>query len=110
MDKHITEEAAKSTTLEELLSKLGVSESQITEIYSGKDHDCRCGCKGTYTKPEYRSYKRILNALKKTFIDNTVRTLEVEYSDLSDGSVDYINIPNGDAYKDHCYCLYFRSC
>lgn len=34
--------------LDEILAKRGKQVEDIRQIYYGKDHCCRCGCKGNY--------------------------------------------------------------
>lgn len=108
MEKKLTDEQVKSVDFEDLLGKLGTTAEAICKIYSGKDHACRCGCKGNYYETEDKSYIRILNAVKRAFIKDA-RLQEVDYSILLNGAVEYINIPNGKKLNDHCYCIYFKN-
>lgn len=108
MAKKLTDEQLMSISLEELLKKIGTTIEAIDEIYSGKDHECRCGCKGKYYNSEDKGYNRILNAAKRAFARDA-RLQEVVYDVLLDGTVEYINIPNGKIHTDHCYCIYFRN-
>lgn len=87
-------------TLNEILKANGRKLEDITQIYRGKDHWCRCGCGGTYferNRPEdARGFKRAINQMNKPDFE----TWDVEVGDT------YINIPY-DADNDKCFCVYF---
>jgi hypothetical protein len=69
---------------------LQVEISNISQVYFGKDRDCRCGCGGTYTATSYmkdprsdvndslvekrlkRAKKLVLEGAKTTYGDNYV--------------------------------------
>lgn len=104
-------EATTVKSFEELLQRLGAAEDGIDQIYSGKDHACRCGCSGKYYKPGDKSFKRILTSLKKSICSDDIwkkaDMAGIDYSVYPDGRLEYVNIPNGLQVKDHCYCVYF---
>lgn len=104
-------EATTIKSFKEFLQVLGVAEDKIDQIYSGKDHACRCGCSGKYYKPGDKSFKRILNSLKKSICSDDyydkADLADAVYSVYPDGRLEYVNIPNGLQVKDHCYCVYF---
>lgn len=70
---------------------------EITEIYRGRDHACRCGCCGKYYTPEDKNFKRLVNEINKN---------DAYY--LTDNRIGetYINIPY-DKERDMCFCVYF---
>lgn len=39
--------------------------SQITRLYYGTDHACRCGCRGSYFEPGSRGFKLHMNKLAR---------------------------------------------
>lgn len=109
MARKLTDDQMQSVSLEDLLGKIGVGTTveAISEIYSGKDHECRCGgYKGRFFKLGDKSYNRILNAVKRAFTKDA-RLQEVVYGLRDDWTAEYINIPNGEKHNDHCYVLYF---
>jgi hypothetical protein len=83
-------------TLNELLINKGKSVKDITQIYRGKDHACRCGCCGRYFKAGEKGFTRAINEMSKT----DFYCFNVEYGDT------YINIPY-DYDNDKCFCIYF---
>lgn len=70
--------------------------SNISQVYSGKDHCCRCGCGGTYTATSYMINPRSdvndslvqkrLKRAKKLVLEGA----EVGYGDT------YVNISTGE--------------
>ena len=70
--------------------------SNISQVYLGKDHCCRCGCGGTYTATSYMENPRSdvndslvekrLKRAKKLILEG----VEVEYADI------YVNISTGE--------------
>ena len=72
--------------------------SQITSLYYGTDHACRCGCSGSYFEPGSRGFKLHMNTL--------ARLAEPAGKVESEDDV-YVNIPT-DADRDKCVCLYFN--
>ena len=70
---------------------------QITRLYYGTDHACRCGCCGNYFEPGDRGFKMHMNKLARL----AEPAGEVESDDV------YVNIPT-DADRDKCVCLYFN--
>lgn len=109
----------KDITFEQLLAKIGKTESDIEKIYLGGDNCCRCGCQGTYAyfDQNARSFKRRLNALKKFEYyeeDNGEIKFERGCAVLKNPEVSvnpvYINIPHApdtSAYG-RCYTIYFK--
>ena len=72
--------------------------SQITRLYYGTDHACRCGCCGSYFEPGSRGFKLHMNKL--------ARLAEPAGKVESEDDVP-VNIPT-DADRDKCVCLYFN--
>ena len=104
--------------LNETLAKAGWTEDDITRIYHGGDHVCRCGCAGRYFDRGSHGFTRALNALKKGFMTESAGDKvhvtgyghdEVQTSEGIDIRTDYINIPEFDTPNhNRCYCLYNR--
>jgi hypothetical protein len=70
---------------------------QISQIYLGKDHFCRCGCGGTYVSTSYMNEPRndVNDRLAQTRLNRAKKIAlnadsEVEYCN------DHINIGYGD--------------
>jgi len=86
----------------------------ITRIYHGKDHECRCGCKGRYFERGTAGFKRALSTIQSDEFSPLKKGDSMWHSqcrrwtltqgvEVDDG---YINIPY-DAEHDKCYTLYF---
>lgn len=90
-------------TLESWLTEQGVSLPQAKEIYRGKDHACRCGCKGKYYSQGGTMWTKTVRAVQTS----QVRLEEASVVHRRDGSVEHINLPYGEKSKDRCFCLYF---
>ena len=66
--------------------------TNISQVYFGKDHCCRCGCGGTYTATSYMENPR--SEVNDTLVEERLKRAkklvlegaEVEYSDT------YVNI------------------
>lgn len=41
-----------------------IKDKELTTIYTGDEHGCRCGCHGRYFKPGDKGFTRALNAAK----------------------------------------------
>jgi len=82
-------------SIDDFLKLAGWDVDDITTIYYGKDHACRCGCCGTYCDDVSKGFKlRIAKLQKGVLVEG-----EVVAED------NHINIPL--AYTDDkCYCLY----
>lgn len=99
-----------------LLETAGWKEEDISRIYHGGDHVCRCGCAGRYFERGSRGFTRALNALKRGFMTESAGDKvhvtgyghnEVQISEGIDIETDYINIPEYNAPNhNRCYCLY----
>lgn len=85
--------------LEEILKPYGKTPSEIQRIYRGRDHECRCGCKGNYAERNTPTFTRYMNEMKKVEVDGKVETDTL--SNLS-----FVNIPFSKA-RDLCFCVYF---
>ena len=85
-------------TLQDVLAKANWSESDITKVYVGKSHCCRCGCQGDYFKRGESEFEKALNELRKG-ID-----LVHDFGPDDIGS-NYINVDT-DEVEDTCICLY----
>lgn len=87
--------------LDEVLRKRHKSTEDIKQIYYGKDHCCRCGCRGNYASAGTPTFKRYLNKLLASEPQGIV-----EWSPQPYGTC-WLNIPV-DSARDMCYCLYFE--
>lgn len=114
-------------TLDCILAPAGWKPEDITKIYSGLDHCCRCGCGGKYYDRGTIGFKRILNKLiagkvtpyprgKQRYVrggghNEVLEDPGLDYggSAYDDGKIpknfNYINIPI-DETSNRCYCLY----
>lgn len=89
----LTEEYMKTT--------FGKTFGNISKIYHGKDHWCRCGCGGKYFYPGSRGFARALNTLKRG-----IRTFKDKVVYFNGEIATYLNVPEADR-ENKCYCLYF---
>lgn len=101
------------------LMKIGKKISDITSIYHGRDHQCRCGCSGTYYSPDDSEFITILGKIEKCSV--LEKGVPIRFSRSSDryGShqnskgIEYhedigcLNIPLART-SDMCYCIYFK--
>lgn len=90
----------------------GKTAADIVKIYHGRDHECRCGCRGKYFHRGERGFTRARNRLDKlsvvakgTFMGQNGFGNYYSGGIESDGK-SYVNLPY-DAAKDKCYTLYF---
>lgn len=87
-------------TLYEILNSNGRKFEDITQIYRGKDHYCRCGCGGKYFKPGERGFKRAVTQMNKS--DFTPLAVEAP------AGYRFINISYDNSTREgKCFCLYF---
>lgn len=70
---------------------------EITKIYRGRDHACRCGCCGKYYYPGDKGFTRAVNEINKN---------DEYYLFGNSIGKTYINIPY-DVDRDMCLCVYF---
>lgn len=70
-------------------------------LYRGKDHNCRCGCRGHYYENGERGYKMALTMLKKFDIFHGVEIASSGKNEM------YANIPYGEPSDDRCVTIYF---
>ena len=75
---------------------LSATLNQISQVYLGKDHHCRCGCGGDYTatsymiKPRTEDINDTLVAKRLKRAKKLVESgIDVDYGDT------YVNIPTG---------------
>ena len=94
----------ETVALAEVLAKYHKTEEDIIKIYHSLDHNCRCGCGGSYFRPGERGFTRALNQLKKLYF--FVEDLRCPSESIDYGG-NYLNIPDGIQYNK-CYCLYFK--
>lgn len=100
--------------LEETLAQFGHKIEDITKIYHGKDHNCKCGCAGRYFSREDRGFKLALSKMQKDKFQPLVKGEDMWFSqackwgttDGVTGDEIYVNIPYG-RESDKCYTLYF---
>jgi len=75
---------------------LNATLNQISQVYSGKDHHCRCGCGGEYVATSFMEEPRsdVNDSLVAKRLARGKRLVElgaiVEYGDI------YVNIETGD--------------
>lgn len=75
---------------------LSATLNQISQVYLGKDHHCRCGCGGEYTATSFMEDPRsdVNDSLVARRLKRAKRLVEsgahVEYGDI------YVNIETGD--------------
>jgi len=75
---------------------LSTTINQISQVYSGKDHHCRCGCGGEYVATSFMEDPRsdVNDSLVAKRLARAKRLIEsgavVEYGDT------YVNIETGD--------------
>jgi len=85
--------------LDEILKLVNWKQSDITRLYYGKSHCCRCGCGGTYHDRGTPGFKRYINQL--------LRGVELAHpfqkDDIDAGC--YVNIDLAFT-NDRCICLY----
>ena len=81
--------------LDEILERAKWKVDDITRIYYGKDHACRCGCMGKYHEKGSKYFKTCLTKLANGVFAEGV----IEYLDNN------INIPICGS-NDKCYCIY----
>ena len=90
----------KQMTLEEILNLADWVESDITKVYVGKSHVCRCGCCGDYFYKGSEEFDKVISDLK-----DGVHLIH-DFTD-SDLGVNYINIDTDDTTDEgECVCLY----
>lgn len=79
----------------DFLKANNLTTNDIDQVYFGKDHACRCGCRGDYSDL-CNNHIEIIN--------NSCRCDEIEW----DSNKHYVNLPVGDPKDDWCYCIYFK--
>lgn len=84
--------------LKNILDKVGWSKSDITKIYVGRSHDCRCGCCGDYFYKGSSGFDEVIAEL-----EDGVNPAH-DWCD-EDVGVNYVNVDLAGT-DDQCYCLY----
>ena len=82
----------------DILKKANWTEADITKVYVGKSHECRCGCCGDYFKKGEPGFAEAISQLKAG----------VEpWHDFGEDDIgpNYINV-DLDEDEDTCICLY----
>lgn len=97
----------------ECIEKNFNSKIEITKIYHGKDHACRCGCCGRYFEKGDKGFTRAINTLNSDTFKCFENRVELStYQNVHDGKVlpteGWINIPY-DYDNDKCYCVYIKA-
>lgn len=92
---------------EQIIAFYGLKLDQLIEIYSGKNHCCRCGCGGRYFKKDDKMIGTVLSRLERMMRDNCKNSEEADFNDFGDGN-GCVNIPYGLPHENKCYCLYFE--
>lgn len=79
--------------------------ADISRLYVGKNHWCRCGCGGNYHEKDTPGFKRAISRLMKP---ETVPLSTADDSiDFRMGTQEaYMNIPLANR-TNRCICLYF---
>lgn len=91
---------------EQIIAFYGLDLSQLTRIYSGKNHCCRCGCGGRYFEKSDKSFQSVLARLERMMRDNCKDSEEADCG--RDGAGGWVNIPYGHPRSNKCYCLFFK--
>lgn len=86
--------------LVKLLATKNQTVDDITQIYYGLNHHCRCGCGGTYVKKTDPEFKEFLDNIQDDDFDIG------DYEEIGHEH-GYLNIPEGFIEDNMCYCLYF---
>lgn len=87
------------------------SKVEVTKIYHGKDHACRCGCCGRYFEKGDKGFTRAINKLNSDNFSCFENQVQVDTSDIRpdyEYSQGWINIPYDPNITDKCYCVYFK--
>lgn len=92
------EQQIKAVDFYGILKEANREEKDITKVYHGKDHWCRCGCGGNYFDKGERGFTRAMNLMKKGYPKFSTSNVEA--------GPNYINIPD-DGADNMCYCIYF---
>lgn len=103
--------------LQEMFDKLGCKWKieDITKIYSGLDHCCRCGCGGEYYERGTVGFKRILSKLiagkvepypkgEQRYVKGGGHNEWLEEEGMV-YELNFFNIPVAGT-SNRCYCLY----
>jgi len=85
------------TNFEKTVEAAGKKVEDVTKIYRGKDHACRCGCRGHYYERGTEGFERIIKAMNKAVLAEE----EIEVYD------NFINVPF-DIKNDKCFTIYFN--
>jgi len=81
-----------------------VTLKNVSQVYSGKDHCCRCGCRGTYTATSYMKNPRTV--INDSLVEKRLKRakkLIAEGAEYDFGG-SYVNIVTG---NDRALTLYF---
>lgn len=85
-----------------IIDRVNEALTRASRIYYGRDHECRCGCRGSYADKGGRTFTRYSNALRKALDAG-------DFRDPVEFEPDFVNVPVGPESLDKCYCLYFRA-
>ena len=84
---------------------LSLTVENISQVYSGKRHVCRCGCAGKYTATTFMAEPRtddINNALVAKRLKRAQKLVAADLADVDYGDT-YIDVETG---NDRCLCFY----
>jgi hypothetical protein len=83
---------------------LNVTLNQVSQIYVGKDHCCRCGCGGTYVSTSFMKDARsdVNDSLAQRRLNKAHKLVREGAFAEYEGS--YANIVSGD---NRAICIYF---
>lgn len=103
----------RKLTMNAIQFSLLIKDKELTTIYTGDEHGCRCGCRGRYFKPGDKGFTRALNKAKD--LDPIVKTFAtlVESNSLNsaiaeqtkneyDGTVRAVGSISGVSWVDIC--------
>ena len=86
----------------ETFLSLGIE--SISQVYSGKDHHCRCGCGGEYTATSFMKDPR--SDVNDSLVAKRLKRAKKLISEGAeyDFGTNYLNLVTGD---NRCLCFYF---
>lgn len=86
--------------LNKILEQHNLKAEEITKIYYGGDHVCRCGCKGHYADRGTPLFKRYLRKMAEMDVVDEIEIAGNKY---------WLNIPVDNSMDiGKCFCLYFK--
>lgn len=84
---------------------------KVIQVYSGKDHNCRCGCGGRYYEMEFEcdhsTIKRLLTKAN-TFLHKHPEECELFIPSKESHLEHWLNIPTGFCGAGRAITIYFK--